>query len=193
MDVAPVPSFELVDHALRQLGAGDGATEAHGSFCGLVCILGERAGTVWVAGLLASAPAGSGPESADARLLGELAVATRAALDAGDMSFLPLLPPDDQPLAIRAEALAGWCAGFMHGLGEAAGGQAAHEVLGADTPREIMTDFAEITRLRLGADESDAQAEAAYTELVEFVRVSAQLLFDELYELRRALAAGRVH
>ena len=34
---------------------------------------------------------------------------------------------------------------------------------------------------------------AAYTELVEFVRVSAQLLFDELYELRRALAAGRVH
>ena len=37
------------------------------------------------------------------------------------MAFSLLLPPDDRPLAFRAEGLADWCAGFMHGLGEAAG------------------------------------------------------------------------
>lgn len=186
------PSFELVDSALRQLGTGDGATEAHGSFCGMACVLGERACEQWVAGILVpEVPAGARAEQAD--LLGDLAASTCAALNAGDMSFTPLLPPDEQPLEVRTEALASWCAGFMHGLGEASAGAAAHAALGAGTPREIMTDLAEIARLQLGDDEADAEAEAAYAELVEFVRVSAQLLFDEFYELRCELAAVRVH
>ena len=37
------PTFETVDNALRALGAGEGATEAHGSLCGLTCVLGLRA------------------------------------------------------------------------------------------------------------------------------------------------------
>ena len=45
------PSFELVESALRNLGAGDGATEAHGSLCGLACVLGARAPAMWVARL----------------------------------------------------------------------------------------------------------------------------------------------
>ncbi len=193
MDDLSTPGFELVDSALRQLGAEGSPTEAHGSFCGLACVLGEHARAVWVAGLAVTGPVAPDVDSADARVLAELAASTCAALDAGDMSFMPLLPPDDRPLALRAEALVAWCEGFMHGLGEAAGGSAANDILDHETPREIMTDLAEITRLRLGAEETDIEAEAAYTELVEFVRVSAQLLFDELYELRRELAAGRVH
>jgi hypothetical protein len=126
-------------------------------------------------------------------VLGNVASDTCASLSDGDMSFQPLLPPDDRPLSLRADGLAEWCAGFMHGLGEAAGHAAARDALSGDVTREIMADFGEIARLTLGDEEADLDAESAYTELVEFVRVSVQLMFEELCDVRRRLAAASVH
>lgn len=128
----------------------------------------------------------SGPDSG---VLDDLAATTCAALDEGDMSFAPLLPPDDRPLSQRAASLAEWCAGFMHGLGEAAGYRAATRALDASIMQEIMADFGEISRVTLGEEESDLEAETAYTELVEFVRVSVQLVFEELQALRTGPAS----
>jgi hypothetical protein len=187
------PSFELVDHALRQLGAPEGVTEAHGSLCGLTCILGGRARSVWVAGLVAAGDELAAGDPAQVGVLATLAAATAAALSDGEMSFTPLLPPDEQPLPCRAEGLADWCAGFMHGLGEAAGTGATADILDSEVTREVLQDFAEIARVTLGEDETDLEAEAAYTELVEFVRVSVQLVFEELHEVRQGLAAASVH
>lgn len=180
----------MIDDALRRLGAAGGAPEAHGSLCGLVCFLGARAAPVWMAGLLetvATERRASGPDSG---VLDDLAATTCAALDDRDMSFAPLLPPDDRPLAQRAAGLAEWCAGFMHGLGEAASHRAAAAALDAGIMHEIMTDFGEISRLTLGEEEPDLEAETAYTELVEFVRVSVQLVFEELQALRAGPASS---
>jgi hypothetical protein len=194
------PSFDVVDGALRRIGAG-GAPEAHGSLCGLACLLGTRAGPAWVAGLVASDgvdadDAGDRDEPvaprADAGILGDLAAATFASLKEGDLSFSPLLPPDDRPLSLRAAGLAEWCAGFMHGLGEAAGERAMAEALGGEMTREVMADFSEIARVSLG-EESDLEAETAYAELVEFVRVSVQLVFEELHAVRESLPATSLH
>jgi len=193
MTTGTSPSFDIVDSRLRQLGASEGATEAHGSLCGLTCILGVRAQAVWVASLIPTDAASPAGEPADAGILGELATHACAALSEGDMSFTPLLPPDDAPLAVRAEALAGWCAGFMHGLGEAAGGRATQAALSRETSREIIEDFAEIARLTLAEEETDLEAESAYTELVEFVRVSVQLIFEELNDVRQGLASAPTH
>lgn len=190
MTTAQLPTFDLVDSALRRIGAAEGVTEAHGSLCGLTCVLGPRAGALWVAGLMEE---GGAPADAGDDVLTQLVAFTTEALAAGEMAFTPLLPPDDRPLAARAEGLADWCAGFMHGLGEASGGAALRGALGAPVAREIMEDFAEISRVTLGEDETELEAEAAYAELVEFVRVSVQLLFEELHDLRQGPAAGGVH
>lgn len=187
------PAIDVVDSALRALGAGEDATEAHGSLCGLACVLGARAHGVWLAGLATAQGAPAQAAGDDLGVLDTLAARTCAALSDGDMSFMPLLPSDEQPLALRADALASWCAGFMHGLGEAAGGRATREALSSATSREIIEDFAEIARLTLGEEESDLEAESAYAELVEFVRVSVQLIFEELYDLRQGLASATVH
>ena len=72
------PGFELVDSALRQLGAEGSATEAHGSFCGLACVLGEHARTAWVAGLAVTEPVAPDVDSADARVLAELGAPSQA-------------------------------------------------------------------------------------------------------------------
>jgi hypothetical protein len=186
-------TFDLVDGELRRIGATGGAPEAHGSLCGLACFLGVQAGAVWVAGLV---PAGAPPlagERPETGVLGDLAAVTCAALSEGDMSFTLLLPPDEQPLALRAAGLAEWCAGFMHGLGEAAGHRAAGGALGGDVTQEIVADFGEITRVTLGEDESELEAETAYSELVEFVRVSVQLVFEELHPVRESLCGASVH
>lgn len=187
-----LPSFDLVDSALRQLGANANVAEAHGSLCGLTCVLGAYAPAMWVSTLL------GGDTAADAAdqhggVLGDLATATCAALAGVDMTFSPLLPPDDCPLALRADGLAEWCAGFMQGLGEAVAGRAADDAFASDVTREIMEDFGEIARVTLGDDETDDQAERAYAELVEFVRVSVQLLFEEFYGVRQKVAAATVH
>jgi uncharacterized protein YgfB (UPF0149 family) len=146
-----------------------------------------------VAGLSAVESVSGTPGAPAGVVLDDLAAVTCAALLDGDMSFSPLLPPDDRSLSFRAEGLADWCAGFMHGLGAATGAAAARQALGGDVTREIMEDFGEITRITLDDEESDLEAEAAYTELVEFVRVSVQLVFDELYDVRQGLASAAVH
>jgi uncharacterized protein YgfB (UPF0149 family) len=187
------PSFERIDSVLQALGATGGAPEAHGSLCGLACFFGNKARDLWVAELIGGGIRPGERDAAGEDVLGLLASDTCAALAEGDMSFLLLLPPDDQPLSLRTEGLAEWCAGFMHGLGEAAGNTASRDALGGEVMREIMADFGEIARLSLGDDEADLEAESAYTELVEFVRVSVQLMFEELYEVRRRLAAASMH
>lgn len=177
--------FDLIDETLRRLGASDGAAEAHGCLCGLACFFGSRAGPLWLAQL----PGATDAAGTAAALLDELAGATCQALVQGDMSLSLLLPPDEQPLSERTTALAGWCAGFMHGLGEAAGHHAGPQALGSATMREIMGDLGEISRAAFADEESDMAAELAYSELVEFVRVSVQLVFEELRELRAAPTA----
>ncbi len=192
MASAVLPGFEVVTQALLALGATEGATAAHGSLCGLICLLGGRAQPIWVAALVGPDPRTT-VDAAPVEVLSALVSATSGALADGEMSFLPLLPPDDHPLPQRADALAEWCAGFMHGLGEAAGAGGGASVLDGEVSREVMHEFAEIARVTLGDGESDLEAEAAYAELVEYVRVGVQLMFEELQDARQGLTATSIH
>ncbi|MBV8975363.1 MAG: UPF0149 family protein, partial [Sinobacteraceae bacterium] len=74
-----------------------------------------------------------------------------------------------------------WCQGFLYGLG--AGAITDATVLPGDVG-EIVRDLTEISRAGVDASQEAESNEAAYTELVEFVRVGVQLLFEELAALR---------
>ena len=93
-----------------------------------------------------------------------------------------LLPADEQPIDVRTAALAQWCQGFLYGLG--AGSVADASDLPGDVG-EIVRDLGEISRAGVDATQDEESNEAAYTELVEFVRVGVQLLFEELAALRQ--------
>jgi uncharacterized protein YgfB (UPF0149 family) len=60
---------------------------------------------------------------------------------------------------------------------------------------EIVRDFAEITRAGVDARQGEESNESAYAELVEFVRVGVQLLFEDLAAARRlpAPSAAALH
>ena len=50
---------------------------------------------------------------------------------------------------------------------------------------EIVRDFTEISRASGDEAEADESNEQAYAELVEFIRVAAQVVFEELLPLRQ--------
>jgi len=130
----------------------------------------------WLAEILPEACLASGADP----VLQTLYNATVAALSGGDMDFDILIPGDDRPIEERTQALTLWCTGFLYGLGtSAADPQRLPGELG-----EIVRDLTEITRADVDASDSQEANEAALAELVEFVRVGVQLVFDELGPLR---------
>jgi len=130
----------------------------------------------WLAEILPEACLASGADP----VLQTLYNATVAALSGGDMDFDILIPGDDRPIEERTQALTLWCTGFLYGLGtSAADPQRLPGELG-----EIVRDLTEITRADVDASDSQEANESALAELVEFVRVGVQLVFDELGPLR---------
>jgi uncharacterized protein len=186
------PSFEAVEEGLRRAEAPTDAAEAHGSLCGLLCALGPGGQSTWLAETLAEVPANESVARQATQLLTALAASTRAALDGDAMAFQPLLPDDGEPLVERVDCLAQWCQGFNHGL--FVGGRIgdAEAELGSGNTAEIIRDFSEMAQVSVGDEEADAEGETAYAEIVEYVRVSVQLVYEELAGIRqRVESAGR--
>lgn len=179
----PADDFSALAEALSHAGALGEVAELHGQLCGLACLLGTEAAGPWVAETLNDCQGGAEARDSAAQALQAVAAKTLEALDSGDMSLALLLPDDDAPMDVRAGELGAWCQGFMHGLSR---GAPRPESLESGVTGEIVRDFSEISRAELGADESLEEAENAYAELVEFVRVSAQLVFEELHGERSA-------
>jgi len=176
--------YQELDRALGAAASGVEASEAHGCLCGALCTDGAFPATEWAAELLPDdADPGSLPPLVE--LLGELREVTASTLAGEDMDFQPMLPRDDAPLEERVRALAAWCAGFLYGLGRSG----ALDKLPGDLT-EIVQDFSEISRAGLGHGESGETAERDYAELVEFVRASVQLAWEELAPQRGQAAAG---
>jgi uncharacterized protein YgfB (UPF0149 family) len=148
------------------------AAEAHGTLAGCLCGASGYRFEDWLREILPEGRAGSA-----ASALRELYDGTVAALIQPDMQLQLLLPEDSEPLAERTEALAHWCQGFLYGLG------AGRITDASELPGEvgeIVRDFTEITRAAVDSEAADESNENAYAELVEFVRVGVQLLFEEL-------------
>ncbi|HLN49440.1 MAG TPA: UPF0149 family protein [Steroidobacteraceae bacterium] len=168
--------FEDVLVAARSLAE---AAEAHGSLCGALCSMAPYGLQDWINEIL---PDGASLSEESAAMLERVFTATASSFGEQGMQFEPLLPDDEQPLNGRANALALWCTGFLYGLGT---GQIADlEALNGDVG-EIVRDFTEISRATGDDAEADESNEQAYAELVEFIRVAAQVVFEELLPLRR--------
>jgi hypothetical protein len=107
------------------------------------------------------------------RLLGE---ATEQ-LSHLDYHFQPLLPPDEATLQERVNALGAWCDGFT--VGFAAGFIKPESVLSAEA-REILSDFGQFAAVSDNGEELSDQDEVDYMELVEYVRMAAIMLYQQL-------------
>jgi uncharacterized protein YgfB (UPF0149 family) len=170
--------FKDFEDVLASAGGLADAAEAHGSLCGALCSISPYKMQDWLNEIL---PDGAAVSAESAAMIEKVFTATATSFGEQGMEFEPLLPDDEQPLNGRANALALWCTGFLYGLGT--GSISDLEALGGDVG-EIVRDFTEISRATGDDADSDESNEQAYAELVEFIRVAAQVVFEELLPLR---------
>lgn len=175
--VGPAQTFDDLQRILMQAHALTDAAEAHGtlvgSLCASRCTLAD-----WLQEILPDGRA-EGLAAADLRAVFD---STSGALVEGEMEFQPLLPADDAPITERTTALAEWCQGFLYGLGTGVSVPEASTLEG--DAAEVLRDMTAITRVDVDPADGAESNEAAYAELVEFVRVGVQLLYDHLLPLR---------
>jgi uncharacterized protein len=170
-------TFNELQRALLQSHALTDAAEAHGTLVGSLCASGCSMHD-WLAEIL---PEGEASGEA-ANSLQAVFDATNDALGDDAMSFQPMLPSDDDPIAQRTSALGEWCQGFLYGLGVGVAVPDVSRLPGEAA--EVLRDMTEITHVDVDPQDSDESNEEAYAELVEFVRVGVQLLYDQLQPLR---------
>jgi uncharacterized protein YgfB (UPF0149 family) len=165
-----------IQTALDGMDIAFDAAEAHGILCGALCVRRSYDARAWMADVAedAGAPA---PDRAPPEAFLAAHEETRDALRLTDFSFSPALPEDEAPLADRVAALAAWCDGFLYGIGSGASGA---EIVKEANISEFLRDLTDIARAELEPGRNAEAAEADYVELVEFVRVGAQLTWDEL-------------
>jgi uncharacterized protein len=168
--------YDALNAALQRLGYVDEAAEYHGALCGALCV--HEAQDIDLLRLIDPSPDAAAAAGETRQVLERLRAETLDALSDEDMRFQPLLPDDEAALVPRVNALVEWCQGFLYGL--ASRPNLDLERCSTDV-REVVRDFSELMHASVG-DETDTNIEeAAYAELVEYVRVGAQLVFMELH------------
>jgi uncharacterized protein len=179
------PDYDELAAALLRCGAAWEPAQAHGLLTARLALEGRAAAAGVLQQVLEHCEARDALVGEAAALLQASLEQTFASLEARMSAFEPLLPADDAPAALRAEALAHWCEGFLHGLVASDRDRAARlaERLAADPIADIIKDMLQITRAVVDADDGDGEEEA-YAELVEYLRVSAQIVYEELADLR---------
>jgi yecA family protein len=181
-DVALPVHGELED-ILQAAGAECGAAESHGLVCGMICAAGSAAKRGWLEHLLGEGNSLSAAARAAADMLAMLYAGTLLKLNDGDLDLMLLLPDDESPLALRSQALGQWCQGFLYGL---ALGGVRDDSSKPGNVSEIMHDFFEISNTRYDYETSEESEEAAYFEIVEYVRMSVLLCHEELQPVQAA-------
>lgn len=166
--------YTEVAAVLARLGGDDEAAAYHGALCGALCR--QKPEEIDPAGLLEDEAIRPDPNGR-AELL-KLREQAAEALNDLQSAFMPLLPEDTVGLAERARALGAWCEGFLYGLA----GRIKLDLHDcSEEVREIVRDFTQFTRATLDAGDDLEVEESAYAELVEYIRVGAQLVYMELH------------
>ena len=92
-----------------------------------------------------------------------------------DFALVLCLPEDSSPINERGQALLNWVHGFMLGFG-----LHQDDLTGCSADvKEGLEDFAEIARMDDEMNENE-ESEQALFEVMEYVRVTAMLCFNEL-------------
>lgn len=179
------PDHDTLQAALDRCGAGWTAAQSHGLLAGRLAVAGRTAGAEWLGQVLDGVDTGNALRAECENLLSATFDASYRQLSERLSEFQPLIPDDAENALRRTTALAHWCEGFLHGLVTAKHEDALKQRIAEDPLADIIRDMLQITRATVGEEDEEGN-EAAFAELVEYVRVAAQLAYEELADIRNA-------
>ena len=170
-------SYETLEARLRAADADSGAAEAHGLLCGKVTAGGRSTPDVWLEHLLGADNTLSAAAQECRELLEGLQTDILSEFNDESFGFEVMLPNDSRPLALRTRALGEWCEGYLYGL---ALGGVRQDTAKTEMVEEVMKDFYDISHAGFATEAPDEDDETAYAEIVEYLRISVLLLYQEL-------------
>lgn len=170
--------YHRLNEALERVTAMAEASEAHGILCGLLCAEGKSDIGTWLNHVVGD----KDPDHASVRetrdLLLRLHDATLKQITDGEYALQLLMRSDEEPLEERVSDLSHWCQGFLVGL--SLGGVSDFKAL-PEEAAEITRDMLEISRVGFdGAEDDREESEAAFAEIVEYVRMGVFVIYSEL-------------
>ena len=178
METTPdLPGYDHAARLLHEAGVTTGVAEAHGIITGVLSAP-QGAGVAWRE-LVLGREAGKSHEAPEAlaQMLAAMHRSAYAHLSGVECDFVPLLPGDDHSLADQIEGLTDWCRGYLFGL--YAGGVKESQKLPGDAG-EVVRDITRLSEAELDGSLADEEEARALVEIVEYLRVGVQLVFEEL-------------
>jgi uncharacterized protein YgfB (UPF0149 family) len=167
--------YKELNNLLENLQSDADAADCHGFICGQICVTEFPLQEIW-------------REYLDLKVrddeyltegleeLKSLVAETVKLFESPDLDFYPVLPDDNTPINERIGALCEWCHGFLNGF---AISKEENNYLQENESREVIENFTRICHILVG-DESDESDEKALFELVEYVRLGAIFMYDQL-------------
>lgn len=171
-------SLTELARTLEHLAAGCTAPELHGVLTGLLAGGARLNRPTLLKVLETHANIDQSFGDTPATGLWQLQLSTLNDLGSSELEFQPLVPDDDDDLALRVTSLADWCQGFLVGFGTAIkpNDTRIHE----ESIRETLQDIVQVSQVDADAQDNDESDESAYAELYEFVRMAVIHLFEEM-------------
>ena len=172
--------YDSVNRQLISAGTGVWASESHGFLSGIFCASNTVTSTIWREYLLVGVEDTSNFDESFA-VLNQLAECISEEILSEEMIFMPFLPDDQASIAERSNSISEWCAGFVSGLGIGRGEKKLDLDRDGD---EFLKDVISISRMEGSVDEGD-DSEAAYFEVVEYIRVGVIFIYQQLHETKK--------
>jgi uncharacterized protein YgfB (UPF0149 family) len=184
-------NFDDFANLLAPLGTLNSPSELHGLLCGKLSGGAALSETQWLLDAVEFLDFMSAPDENVRVALTHLYQNTLAEFQ-GDFSLKIILPDDDTSLNDRAQCLSEWCHGFLTGFGSVELSKPRHI---EPEDAEMLEDIARIVQVQIDEDELASNAEADFTEIVEYVRMVASSLYFEYapksLEDKNETAAGK--
>ncbi len=173
MKQSSLPTFRELNQALSKTTLKLHPSQVHGLVSGVIC--GNPKSTAAWEELVTG---GEDPAPTH-EVLQELYDSSAKQLEDFLFEFQLLLPADSEDLPTRAEALTLWCQGMLTGLKLAQVQIVDRE---ASEMTEAINDLIEIAKMNYEDVVANEEDEAAYAELVEYVRVAIILIYQDMRE-----------
>ena len=177
MSVNQELDYYSLDDALARAQTSMDPSDCHGLLAGLICAAGFADPRLWMAEVFEDYNPKDKPQAEAFKLVQALYEDELARMNSPDLDFTLLLPDDEDALRDRVASLGSWCGGFLSGLG--LGGVKEQAQLPEEIS-ELIDDFAQITRVDFDLDSPDDEEQAAFEEVVEYVRIGVLFVNEEL-------------
>lgn len=177
--ISSLPSYSELADALEKTKSTFNAAQVHGLLCGLICAsAGDFDKGAWQKRIL-----GTKKNRQSVELLQQLQETSYHQMTDFSFEFSLILPEDSIDINARTEALGLWCQGFLTGLDKSAKQIKQH---GSEEMQDALNDIIEIAKVNYGDLTDNDEDEAAYFELVEYVRLAALMIFHEMKSIQES-------